>query len=44
MLRLKHLEATFAAAVVGFLGSYAGAEEFTAHLDFRAADDSGAPV
>jgi hypothetical protein len=32
MLRLRHLGATFAAAVVGFLGSYAGAEEFTAHL------------
>jgi CHRD domain len=32
MLRLKHLKATFAAAVVGFLGSYACAEEFTAEL------------
>jgi hypothetical protein len=32
MLRLKHFEATFAAAVVGFLASYACAQEFTADL------------
>jgi len=32
MLRLEHFEATFAAAVVGFLASYAYAQEFTAHL------------
>jgi hypothetical protein len=32
MLRLKQFEATFAAAVVGFLASYACAQEFTADL------------
>jgi hypothetical protein len=32
MLRLQHFEATFAAAVVGFLASYACAQEFTADL------------
>jgi hypothetical protein len=32
MLRLKHFEAIFAAAVVGFVASYACAQEFTAHL------------
>jgi hypothetical protein len=32
MRRFKHLEATFAAAVVGFLASYACAQEFTAEL------------
>src|SRR5215469_9752317 len=32
MLRLKHFEATFAAAVVGFVASYACAQEFTADL------------
>jgi hypothetical protein len=32
MLRLKHFEAIFAAAVVGLVASYACAQEFTAHL------------
>jgi hypothetical protein len=32
MLRLKHFEAIFAAVVVGFVASYACAQEFTAHL------------
>ena len=32
MLRLKHFQAIFAAAVVGFVASYACAQEFTAHL------------
>jgi hypothetical protein len=33
MLRLRHFEATFAAAVVGFLASYACAQEFNADLN-----------